>query len=205
MNPSTELQVSFECLRETARDLDDIHAWFKDHLEVFPGVHHAINKESLQVWLALKSDALVYDLAKKPVIELQISIKAKVDDSISPVLESLNPHKAEGGLVGVSVPYDLEFPLIEWPAATATAVGYYFEHWYFTTPGELNDSILAVLDRCLAEHFPGFTMEKLLNLQRSELLPMNDEGNIDFDNVVNLLFSSRETTPAITPAFDYMP
>lgn len=191
LNAATSLEQSFEELRLHARTIRDIENWLKTHPDSFPGIRN-IPSENLDIRIGFEPNGLVYNLRDTGSVFLEIHLTFTFDTRPAQMLEKLKPEPSTESTIAVRNVHDLELPLADWPVATALATGLFFHNLHYGTDSSWVQDVIAILDPQLQKHFPAYTLDKIGQLQKSELLVLDEDDLPHVDTIIHMLFDSRQ-------------
>lgn len=193
------INESFRNLKKTAQSAADIEAWFMENPRALIGDLIIPLGAEVKVVLELeKDDVFAYALTDEKVHSL---LTFEIYYELPTTLPLATNFHTNSGVRVIDLKHTAELSLYldDWPFATAFVADVCtrkHSHWseYKEYP-----NLYKKVDQFLAEHFPGWTMEKLLGL--AELLPLDTKGELSTGAVQNILFESN--TPKATAEVPY--
>lgn len=206
MNPNNELDASLKALKQTAISLDDIQAWLTaNHAALLGGAQLPDGAKTL-VRLSVNHDDIIRTAVIKENITACVTheISYPGNDKLS---LSTRPDKASGMTVVLRQEAFMELKLSEWPLVSALLTTKYIGKRLYTINDATLNKLGITLDKYVPQHFPGWTIDKLIALAESGILPTHKNGEIQQGVLEKMLFDSRsvEKTAAKTLPSDFIP
>lgn len=172
------LENAFTELKRTGKSLEDLRHWLSTHPEMFEGIRQTVPSEKLTVGVTMVDDTVCITLDEYDELHVEVSLTYNQKSHLNPLLASLIDGTAPTE-TPFAINYKLALPLKDWPLATAHAVARFVARNGLADDRAFMQRVARKLNHHMASQFPGFTLEKLMTLKKSDMLVMTDHPDIN--------------------------
>lgn len=198
------LVKSLDKLRESARCISDLRKWF------------TANPQALLGSVALPENAtpmVKVSIRNADILDAQwnggllVTVETEVISYYEPLasLAHLVKDASKSDLTVFKHTSALTLPLQTWPFASALVAGTYIVNQIECRHQQPFPDFEDVIDEALDKHFDGYTIAKIHDMLAAGFLPLTPGGMPHESDIIDMLFMSRSTTPALSPPNDLYP
>lgn len=194
MHPTAYSPNELAQLRASARSLEDIELWLIERPEYFFG--NAPLPPHARVLLKLHTDNMTI-LQSHTYKGLRLKYACLADtDFTCPLLQQIGVAQPKTSNVQYSNEGLLLLSLQEWPYATALVTGTYIENLLNGMLAEAMPEVENYVDTHLAIHFPGFSVQRLLDWVAAGVIACFNDKYPSAKSLMSALFLSKNRDPS---------
>lgn len=198
MTSPDPVTLSFQAMQSNAQSLAQLQAWFEANPVALIGDLHMTPDSRVTIDVQVDPDVLFGSAFAYDAIPVYVPVK---------VMSPLRPHPALAAVSAKSQPtnnvyfkyvHQLELPLKDWPLAAAVLVSHYLADMGSVKESFYAEKLKTHVSQWLQKHFINVHLDTLVNLHRSGLLDLTDDGKLDTNKIIEMLFESKRTQVAAT-------
>lgn len=189
-----------EELKASARTLNDVVDWFTDRPKLIYQGATFPDEYKIEVDIEYVPSATMQEVALKGAVSFQVICEIRTKVAPNPALADMVKDMSAKNALVFKHSMDLSLNLMTWPMVTILMVVEHIkEMGSYTRTSEFYE-FQWHLNRALAHHFGGVTLDSLSQMYNAGLVDLTNDLDTDMKNIGSLLLaSSKNSADVVVP------